>query len=144
MTPQQNPRKLVKYEPRKLSKTGRPMVPALIADAGERAGQRFLEFFTAEIRNRNTRLAYGRAVLPFLKWCEAHVRRAAGTQTRKPTVLAESPRRSRTGAQTSVGHAAREEGTQAQDPTRQTVTEVNRSSDYRCEPVGRGNSRRHS
>ena len=70
MTPQQNPRKLVKYEPRKLSKTGRPIVPALIADAGERAGQRFVEFFTAEIRNRNTRLAYGRAVLPFLEWCE--------------------------------------------------------------------------
>ena len=66
MTPSQNPRKLIKYEPRKLSKTGRPMVPALIADAGERASQRFVEFFTAEIRNRNTRLAYGRAAQDWL------------------------------------------------------------------------------
>ena len=74
MTPRQSPRKLVKYEPRKLSKTGRPIVPAVIAAAGERAGRRFLEFFTAEIRNRNTRLAYGRAVLPFLEWCEARGR----------------------------------------------------------------------
>lgn len=31
------------------------MLPALIADAGERGGKRFVEFFTATIRNANTR-----------------------------------------------------------------------------------------
>ena len=52
----------------------RPPVPAVTAAAGEKASRRFLEFFTAEIRNRNTRLAYARAVSPFLDWCEARGR----------------------------------------------------------------------
>jgi len=47
-------------------------VPALIADAGDSAAMRFLEFFTANIRNPNTRRAYGRAVGDFCGWCEAH------------------------------------------------------------------------
>jgi hypothetical protein len=33
-------------------------VPAVIADAGEHAARRFLEFFAATIRNKNTRMAY--------------------------------------------------------------------------------------
>jgi hypothetical protein len=33
-------------------------VPAAIAEAGDRAARRFLEFFAATIRNKNTRLAY--------------------------------------------------------------------------------------
>ncbi len=45
-------------------------VPALIADAGDQAARRFLEFFTANIRNRNTRAAYAQAVAQFLRWCE--------------------------------------------------------------------------
>jgi integrase/recombinase XerD len=45
-------------------------VPALIADAGPRASKRFIEFFTANIRNRNTRTAYSRGVAGFLVWCE--------------------------------------------------------------------------
>lgn len=44
-------------------------VPALISQAGERAGMRFLEFFTANIRNPNTRRAYARATQDFLTWC---------------------------------------------------------------------------
>ena len=44
--------------------------PALIA-AGESAKLRFIEFFTANIRNRNTRRAYAQAVSEFLAWCEA-------------------------------------------------------------------------
>jgi site-specific recombinase XerD len=44
--------------------------PALIAAAGERAQERFFEFFTANIRNRNTRRAYAQAVREFLAWCE--------------------------------------------------------------------------
>ena len=42
-----------------MTRAGRPTVPALIGAAGEKASRRFLEFFTAEIRNRNTRLTYG-------------------------------------------------------------------------------------
>jgi site-specific recombinase XerD len=45
-------------------------VPSIIADAGERAGRRFVEFFTANIRNPNTRAAYARAVLDFFAWLE--------------------------------------------------------------------------
>lgn len=47
-------------------------VPALIADAGDQAVRRFLEFFAATIRNSNTRIAYYRAVLRFFAWCEQH------------------------------------------------------------------------
>src|SRR4051794_1348723 len=46
------------------------VVPALIADAGEGAARRFFEFFTANIENPNTRLAYAQAVAQFLRWCE--------------------------------------------------------------------------
>src|SRR5450755_704949 len=48
-----------------------PAVPTLIAGAGDRAAWRFLEFFTVNIRNANTRAAYGRAAAAFLRWCEA-------------------------------------------------------------------------
>jgi len=47
-------------------------VPALFAAAGERAVRRFLEFFTANIRNKNTRTAYAQAVWRFSAWCESH------------------------------------------------------------------------
>src|SRR3954452_15131572 len=52
------------------SSTAGPILPAIIADAGEKAGKRFIEFFTATIRNANTRRAYARAVMDFLAWCE--------------------------------------------------------------------------
>jgi hypothetical protein len=45
-------------------------VPSLIADLGDDATRRFLEFFTANIRNKNTRAAYARAVGQFLAWCQ--------------------------------------------------------------------------
>jgi integrase/recombinase XerD len=47
-------------------------VSAAIADAGEHAARRFLEFFAATIRNRNTRKAYYRAVGSFFGWLERH------------------------------------------------------------------------
>ena len=47
------------------------ILPALIAQAGDRAGRRFVEFFTAHIRNANTRRAYATAIARFLAWCEA-------------------------------------------------------------------------
>ncbi len=45
--------------------------PALVAAAGERASYRFFEFFTANIRNPNTRRAYARAAVEFFAWLEA-------------------------------------------------------------------------
>ena len=44
-------------------------LPALIAAGGDRASWRFMEFFTAAIRNPNTRRAYARDVRGFLSWC---------------------------------------------------------------------------
>jgi site-specific recombinase XerD len=46
------------------------IVPALIADAGDAAGWRYVEFFTANINNPNTRRAYARACAQFFVWCE--------------------------------------------------------------------------
>jgi site-specific recombinase XerD len=46
-------------------------VPALVAAAGDRAAYRFLEFFTAQIRNPNTKRAYVRGVSEFCIWLEA-------------------------------------------------------------------------
>jgi len=49
-------------------------LPALIGQAGEQARDRFIEFFTASIRNRGTRAAYAQAVGQFLHWCsQRHV-----------------------------------------------------------------------
>jgi site-specific recombinase XerD len=47
------------------------LVPRLIADAGENASLRFLDFFTANIRNPNTRAAYAVAVRAFFSWLDA-------------------------------------------------------------------------
>ena len=46
--------------------------PALIAAAGDRAAYRFLEFFTAQIRNANTRRAYVKAVGGFCDWLDGY------------------------------------------------------------------------
>ncbi len=46
--------------------TTRLVLPALIAGAGDRAALRFLEYFTVNLRNKNTRAAYGRASADFL------------------------------------------------------------------------------
>jgi len=60
---------LVKVATGSVSETsGGLILPAIIAEAGERAGKRFIEFFTATIRN--TRRAYARAVGDFLAWCQ--------------------------------------------------------------------------
>lgn len=47
-------------------------MPALIRDAGADTIRRFVEFFTANIRNPNTRSAYMRAVQRFCDWAESH------------------------------------------------------------------------
>ena len=45
--------------------------PALVAASGPRASYRFLEFFTANIRNPHTRRAYARAAVEFFDWLAA-------------------------------------------------------------------------
>jgi hypothetical protein len=50
---------------------GADIVPAVIADAGDHAVRRFLEFFAATIRNKNTRMAYYRAACHFFAWIVA-------------------------------------------------------------------------
>jgi integrase/recombinase XerD len=45
-------------------------VPATISNAGAKAVKRYWEFFAANIRNRNTRAAYARALGDFFGWCD--------------------------------------------------------------------------
>src|SRR5260370_565988 len=87
--------------PPALVRAGLAALPAIIRDRGERTSRRFIEFFTASIRNRNTRAAYARAVKQFLDWCEEDRRlelyeidpltvaayvEQLGSRTAKPTV----------------------------------------------------------
>jgi site-specific recombinase XerD len=48
------------------------VVPALIVDLGDEAARRYVEFFTANIRNPHTRRAYARACNRFFAWCDDH------------------------------------------------------------------------
>ena len=56
--------------PPALVRAGLDALPAIIRAQGERASRRFIEFFTANIRNRNTRAAYARAVKQFFDWTD--------------------------------------------------------------------------
>jgi site-specific recombinase XerD len=49
---------------------GGALIPTLIVDAGEQAAWRYVDFFTANIRNPNTRRAYARACQQFFAWCD--------------------------------------------------------------------------
>jgi len=60
-------------------------LPRFITDAGEQATRRFLNFFTAEIENDNTRAAYYRAVRQFDAWC---LERKVGLSQLEPFVVA--------------------------------------------------------
>jgi site-specific recombinase XerD len=79
-------RDLVPIPPRELGRAGFDRLPAVIMRAGETAAWRFVEFFTATIRNRNTRAAYAQAVIQFFAWCEKH--RVYTLQDVKPVVVA--------------------------------------------------------
>lgn len=63
---------IIKSTPSTPARVGLDRMPALIVQAGEQASRRFLEFFTANIRNKNTREAYARASARFLDWCDQH------------------------------------------------------------------------
>lgn len=47
------------------------VVPQLVAERGETAAWRYLDFFAAHVRNPNTRAAYARGAAGFFAWCEA-------------------------------------------------------------------------
>jgi site-specific recombinase XerD len=59
---------LVPFTHQEVSFSGQ-VLPKLITEAGDDAARRFVEFFTANIRNKNTRAAYARAVGQFCDWC---------------------------------------------------------------------------
>ena len=54
-----------------LSRAGVPNLPAIFSPTPN-AGKRYVEFFTANIRNPNTRKAYARAAVDFAAWCDAN------------------------------------------------------------------------
>src|ERR1700687_6452079 len=56
--------------PPALVRLGIETLPAIIGACNERTRLRFIQFFTANIRNRNTRRAYARAVKQFFDWTE--------------------------------------------------------------------------
>jgi integrase/recombinase XerD len=60
-------------------------LPAIISAAGRKASFRFIEFFTANIRNPNTRASYGRAVREFCAWCKG---RGFELQDLNPVIVA--------------------------------------------------------
>lgn len=62
-----------------------PALPAIITREGGKATTRFLEFFTANIRNPNTRVSYMRAIGSFLAWCEE---RGASLHQIEPIIVA--------------------------------------------------------
>jgi integrase/recombinase XerD len=67
-------RQLIPYQAKNLTQIGIATLPLTITKAGERASRRFIEFFTANIRNKNTRIAYARAVRGFFNWCDGRSR----------------------------------------------------------------------
>ncbi len=61
-------KELVKLGKNLPAEMGSGAIPAIVLATGEK-GDRFLEFFAADIRNRNTRMAYYRAAGTFFEWC---------------------------------------------------------------------------
>jgi len=55
-----------------VASVGELAVPSSVMAEGERAAVRYVESFTAQIRNPNTRAAYARAASAFFAWCERH------------------------------------------------------------------------
>jgi integrase/recombinase XerD len=77
---------IVPISTRQLDRAGFEKLPEIIFRAGEQASLRFIEFFIANIRNKNTRFAYAQAVSQFFKWCE--VRGVIDLSSVKPVLVA--------------------------------------------------------
>lgn len=78
-------REITLISSRQIARAGFERLPLAIGGAGERAAWRFIEFFTANIRNRNTRAAYAQAVSQFFQWCEA--RRISELEAIRPVII---------------------------------------------------------
>lgn len=63
---------VVRVPNRDLGRAGFERLPEIVGRAGEAAAWRFIEFFAATIRNKNTRSAYAHAVSQFFASCEKH------------------------------------------------------------------------
>ena len=61
-------------------------LPAILTSAGDDAVERFIDYFTAHIRNAHTRRAYFRNACAFLRWCEQ--RRVPSLRDVKPVTVA--------------------------------------------------------
>ncbi len=57
--------------PATIERAATTTIPAVIADEGPKASERFFTFFTDTIRNKNTRAAYYRNARRFFEWSEA-------------------------------------------------------------------------
>jgi integrase/recombinase XerD len=77
---------IIPISSRHVSRTGFNSLPVLIRRVGEKASWRFIEFFTANIRNKNTRTAYAQAIRQFFQWCEA--RRVRELEQIRPVLIA--------------------------------------------------------
>ncbi len=62
-------KELVKLDKNMPAEIRSAAIPAIVLATGEKGAYRFLEFFAADIRNRNTRMAYYRAACRFFEWC---------------------------------------------------------------------------
>jgi site-specific recombinase XerD len=60
----------IKHNSSALRRAGFDRLPTIVTSEGEATAKRFIEFFTATIRNKNTRGAYARAAYQFLAWCD--------------------------------------------------------------------------
>jgi len=69
----------------KTAAPGALLLPSVIEREGKKTQKRFLEFFTANIRNVNTRAAYARAVGQFLLWCDE---RGVALEAIEPMIVA--------------------------------------------------------
>ena len=76
---------LTVHENNFLETSGGLELPVIITNAGEHAARRFIEFFVVTIRNKNTRMAYARAVYRFMDWCDE---RGLGLLTIEPIAVA--------------------------------------------------------
>lgn len=63
---------LIPYSPSSGLTPAAGQIPQMFLNAGERATNRFLEFFAANIRNAGTRAAYLNAVNRFCAWSDEH------------------------------------------------------------------------
>ena len=73
---------------------GTTVVPALVVALGDAAAWRYVEFFTANIRNPNTRRAYARACWSFFHWCDMRGLTLAGIRPHDVGAYVEALQRS--------------------------------------------------